>query len=87
MPTPLVISSSPPTYSEEARKAKIEGDCFLSVAVDDKGNITDLHVIKGLGMGLDLRAIDAIRTWKFEPAFKDGKPIAAKFIVQVSFHL
>jgi TonB family protein len=59
----------------------------VSVAVDDKGNLTDLHVTRSLGMGLDLRAIDAIRTWKFEPAFKDGKPVAAKLIVQVSFHL
>jgi len=84
---PRVISSPPPTYSEEARKAKIEGDCFVSIAVDDKGNLTDLHVIKSLGMGLDLRAIDAVRTWKFEPAYKNGKPVAAKLTVQVSFHL
>lgn len=84
---PRLISSPQPTYTEEARKAKIEGDCFVSIAVDDKGNLTDLHVIKSLGMGLDERAIEAIKTWKFEPAYKDGKPVAAKLILQVSFHL
>jgi TonB family protein len=87
LPVPLVISSSPPTYSEEARKAKLEGDCFVSIAVDDKGNLTDLHVTKSLGMGLDEKAIEAIKGWKFEPAYKDGKPVAAKLVVQVSFRL
>lgn len=84
---PRVISSSPPTYSEEARKAKIEGDCIVSMVIDDKGNPNNLHVVSSLGMGLDERAIEAIKKWKFEPAFKDGKPVAAKLTVQVSFHL
>jgi protein TonB len=84
---PRPISSSPPTYSEEARKAKVEGDCIVSLVVDEKGNLTNLHVVSGLGMGLDEKAIEAIKKWKFEPAFRDGKPVAAKLTVQVSFHL
>ena len=87
LPAPRPISSPEPTYSEEARKAKIEGDCIVSLVVDEKGNPTNLHVIKSLGAGLDEKAIEAIKTWKFEPAFKDGKPVAAKLSVQVSFHL
>jgi protein TonB len=55
--------------------------------VDEKGNPTNLHVVSGLGMGLDEKAIEAIKTWKYKPAFRDGKPIAAKLFVKVSFHL
>jgi len=85
---PRLISSSPPaTYSEEARKAKIEGNCVVSVVVDKKGNPTNLRVIEGLGMGLDEKAIEAVKQWKFAPALKDGKPVVAQIAIQVSFHL
>jgi periplasmic protein TonB len=88
MPVPHVVSSPQPTYSEEARKAKIEGSVILSLIVDERGNPTNLRVISGLGMGLNERAIEAVRGWKFEPAFgKDGKPVAAKIAVEVDFHL
>jgi TonB family protein len=85
---PQLISSPPPTYSEEARKAKIEGYVVLGLVVDEKGNPTNFRVVSGLGMGLDEKAIEAVKGWKFEPAFgKDGKPIAAKIAVEVTFHL
>jgi len=87
-PVPQLVSSPPPTYSEEARKAKIEGLVILGLVVDERGNPTNLRVISGLGMGLNEKAIEAVRGWKFEPAFsKDGKPVAAKIAVEVSFHL
>lgn len=87
-PAPQVVSSPPPTYSEEARKAKIEGYVVLGLVVDEKGNPTNFRVISGLGMGLNEKAIEAVRGWKFEPAFgKDGKPVAAKIAVEVDFHL
>jgi TonB family protein len=88
IPVPHVISSPQPAYSEEARKAKIEGSVVLVLIVDEKGNPTNLRVINSLGMGLDEKAIEAVRGWKFEPALgKDGKPVAAKIAVEVSFHL
>jgi TonB family protein len=87
-PIPHVISSPPPTYSEAARKAKIEGECILTVVVDDKGNTTDIRVVNSLGMGLDEKAIESVKKWKFEPAFgKDGKPASARIAVEVPFHL
>src|SRR6266851_367560 len=87
-PAPQLVSSPPPTYSEEARKAKIEGYVVLGLVVDEKGNPTNFRVISGLGMGLNEKAIEAVRGWKFEPAFgKDGKPVAAKIAVEVDFHL
>jgi TonB family protein len=87
-PAPQLVSSPPPTYSEEGQKAKIEGLVILGLIVDEKGNPTNFRVISGLGMGLNEKAIEAVRGWKFEPAFgKDGKPVAAKIAVEVSFHL
>jgi TonB family protein len=85
---PQLVSSPPPTYSEEGRKAKIEGVEVLLLIVDEKGNPTNFRVINSLGMGLDEKAIEAVKGWKFEPAFgKDGKPVAAKIAVEVEFHL
>jgi len=88
VPVPQVVSSPQPTYSEEARKAKLEGTVVLILIVDEKGNPTNVSVIDGLGMGLNGKAIDAVKGWKFTPAFgKDGKPVAAKIAVEVDFHL
>lgn len=59
----------------------------MSVVVDKKGNPTNLRVIEGLGMGLDEKAIEAVKQWKFAPALKDSKPVVAQIAIQVSFHL
>jgi len=82
-----VISAPSPIYSEQARKAKIEGSCIVGLVVDEKGNRTNLRIITGLGMGLDEKAIEAVKNWRFEPALKDGKPVPAKIAVEVTFHL
>jgi len=88
IPVPQLVSSPPPTYSDEARKTKLEGFVILSLIVDEKGNPTNFRVINSLGMGLDEKAIEAVRGWKFEPAYgKDGKPVAAKIAAEVAFHL
>ena len=88
IPNPQVVSAPPATYSEQARKAKIEGSVILGLVVDERGNLTNFRVISGLGMGLDVKAIEAVKRWTFDPAFgKDGKPVAAKIVVEVDFHL
>lgn len=85
---PQLVSSPPPTYSEEGRKAKIEGSVVLILIVDEKGNPTNVRVVSRLGMGLDEKAVEAVRGWRFEPAFgKDGKPVAKKIAVEVDFRL
>jgi len=60
---------------------------MLSLVVTPEGNTTDIKVTTSLGSGLDEKAIEAVRQWKFEPATKDGKPVAVKVAVEVSFHL
>ena len=84
---PRPIYSPDPDYSEEARKAKYQGTCVLWVIVGADGHPHDIRVYRSLGMGLDEKAIEAIRTWKFEPARKDGIPVAVQVNIEVSFRL
>lgn len=84
---PRVIYQPDPEYSEEARKAKYQGTCVLWLVVGPDGRPRDLRVARSLGLGLDEKAIEAVRTWKFEPAMKDGKPVAVQINVEVSFRL
>lgn len=59
----------------------------MGLVVDEKGNPTNLRVISGLGMGLNEKALEAVKNWKFEPAMKDGKPVPADIYAEVFFHL
>ena len=84
---PKAVYAPDPEYSEEARKAKYQGQVTLSLIVGPDGKPRDIHVARSLGMGLDEKAIEAVNQWKFEPAMKDGKPVAVEIAVEVSFHL
>jgi periplasmic protein TonB len=84
---PVAIYSPEPEFSDEARKAKYQGVCTLNVVVDAKGNPTNIRVSSSLGMGLDEKAIETVKTWKFEPAMKDGHPVPFEIAVEVDFHL
>jgi TonB family protein len=84
---PRVIYSPDPGYSEEASKAKFEGTCVLSLIVGTDGNARDIKVVRSLGKGLDEKAIDAIKTWKFEPGTKDGVPVGTQIDIEVTFRL
>ena len=84
---PRAIYKPDPEYSEEARKAKYQGTVLLGMIIDASGRPRGLKVERGLGMGLDEKALEAVRTWKFEPAEKDGKPVAVAISVEVAFRL
>jgi len=84
---PRQIYSPEPEFSEEARKAKYQGTCTLALIVGIDGRPTDIHVVSSLGMGLDEKAIEAVRNWRFEPAMKDGHPVRVPIQVEVDFHL
>ena len=84
---PKVIYQPYPEYSEEARKAKFQGTCVLWLIVGPDGKPRDVQVRRTLGLGLDEKAMEAVRNWRFEPAYKDGKPVAAQISVEVSFRL
>jgi TonB family protein len=84
---PKVISSPDPGYTKEARRAKHEGICVLSLIVGSDGMPRDIRVARSLGMGLDEKAIEAVKKWRFDPAMKDGKPVAVAINVQMTFRL
>lgn len=84
---PTAVSSPDPDYTEEARRAKKQGTCVLWLIVDSSGHPRDIRVARGLGFGLDAKAIDAVKQWKFQPALKDGKPVDVQISVEVEFHL
>lgn len=84
---PQPITTPDPEYTEEARNAKTQGTCVLWLIVDDQGNPRDIRVVRGLGMGLDAKAIAAVKQWKFQPAMKDGHPVNVQISVEVGFRL
>jgi len=83
---PLCLYCPRADYSREAIKAKIQGVVELIVVVTAEGNVTDIHVKKGIGFGLDEKAAQAVATWRLKPAYgPDGHPAAVKQIVEVAF--
>jgi periplasmic protein TonB len=84
---PRPTYSPEPEFSEEARKAKYQGVVTLALVVGTDGRPTNIRVQNSLGMGLDEKAIEAVKNWKFEPAMKDGHPVRVEIAVEVDFHL
>ncbi|HWR36284.1 MAG TPA: energy transducer TonB [Clostridia bacterium] len=84
---PRALDTPDPEYSEEARKAKYQGTVVLWLIVGPDGQPRDVRVARSLGMGLDQKAVEAVRRWKFEPAMKDGRPVAVQINVEVNFRL
>jgi periplasmic protein TonB len=84
---PQAISAPDPEYTEDARRAKTQGTCILWLIVDSSGKPRDVKVVRGLGYGLDAKALEAVRQWRFQPSMKDGKPVDVQISVEVAFHL
>jgi periplasmic protein TonB len=85
---PSCLYCPPPQFSDEAVKAKYQGVVYLTVVITPEGRATDIHVAKGLGLGLDEKAVEAVRNWRFKPAVgPDGKPSAVITTVEVQFRL
>jgi len=84
---PRVVYDPDPEYSEEARKAKYQGTVVLWLVVSPEGKPQAIKVTRSLGMGLDEKAIEAVRQWRFEPAQKDGHPVPVQISVEVNFRL
>jgi periplasmic protein TonB len=84
---PVAISQPEPEYSDEARRARREGEVLVSLIVDARGRPIDVRVLHPLGMGLDQKAIEAVSRWRFKPGTKDGKPVPVIAQVAVRFRL
>jgi TonB family protein len=76
-----------PEYSEEARSAKFQGSVLLWLVVGSDGLPHDLKVVRSVGLGLDEKALEAVRMWRFEPGHKNGQAVATQIHVEVTFRL
>jgi protein TonB len=84
---PAIVREVKPDYSEEARRRGIAGDVVLEIIVRADGTVGDVKLLHGLGSGLDQRAIDAVRQWRFSPARRFGTPVDVVVEVAVEFKL
>jgi TonB family protein len=82
---PLLDSRVEPIYPEEARAALVQGIVILEAVIGRAGDIRSVRVLKGLPMGLDQAAIDAVQQWSFKPATRAGRPVSVYFILTVNF--
>ena len=86
-PSLIPESKVEPKYSDEARDAKHQGSVLLDILVNSEGLVDDVKIVRPLGYGLDEKAVDAVIQWRFRPATKNGKPVAAKAKVEINFRL
>ncbi|MBI2683428.1 MAG: energy transducer TonB, partial [Acidobacteriales bacterium] len=84
---PVAVYSPEPDYSEEARKMKHQGVVVLQAIIGADGRPRDLRVARSLGMGLDEKALERVKTWRFDPAKKDGVAVAVYVNIEVAFNL
>ena len=84
---PAIIREVKPDYTEEGRRRHLEGDVVLEIIVKRDGTVGNVKLLQGLGAGLDQRAIDAVRQWRFSPAKRYGTPVDVIVEVAMEFKL
>lgn len=85
---PVITHQAFPLFTGEARKAKYQGICVVSIIVDVNGNPQNPRIVRPIGMGLDEKAIEAVKQFRFKPAMKDGKtPVPVMITVEINFRL
>ncbi len=84
---PELLFKVEPEFSEEARKAKVAGNVLVGIWVDTNGNPTHVRVLRGVGMGLDEKAIEAVRQYRFKPGMENGRPVVTEVNIEVNFQI
>jgi TonB family protein len=84
---PRAIYSPEAEYTEQARQARRQGVCVVSLVVGVDGKPSQIVVTKKLGMGLDEKAVEAVSKWRFEPARRYGKPVLIRLNLSLEFKL
>ena len=84
---PVPIYHPDPSYSDEARRAKYSGVVQLAIVVNTDGDVTDARLEKPIGYGLDQKAVETVKTWKFKPATRNGTPVPVRLLTEVTFRL
>jgi TonB family protein len=85
---PVVITQTIPSYTDQAIRAKAQGVVLLQAIIRRDGSVTDFKVLRGLGFGLEEKAIEEIATnWRFRPGTLDGRPVDVLATIEVTFNL
>src|SRR5262245_37841545 len=84
---PEKISGEPPVYTEQARKARLQGVVIVEAIIDENGDVTQANVLKDLPMGLSESALAAVQSWKFKPALRAGVPVKVYYTLTVNFQV
>jgi TonB family protein len=84
---PELIQKTEPSYSEEALLAALEGTVLVTGVIAEDGLARDMRVTRSLGLGLDEKAMDAVKEWRFSPGTYQGRPVAVFTNVSVDFRL
>ena len=84
---PSILHEVKPDYTEEARRRSLSGDVVLEIVVRADGRVGAVRILQGLGSGLDQRAVEAVRQWRFSPARRFGTPVDVLVEVAVEFRL
>ena len=87
VPPKVLEKGEEPQYTQEAKAAKIEGTVGLTIVVGTDQRAHDIKVTKSLDPGMDASAINSIKTWRFQPGTKNGKPVPVQAKIEVNFHL
>jgi periplasmic protein TonB len=85
MTRPEIVHQVQPRYSEKARQTGTQGAVIVEAIIDEQGRVTNVRLIRGLPMGLDQAAMDAIQQWRFKPALLDGRPVKVYYTLTVNF--
>ncbi|MGA8041496.1 MAG: energy transducer TonB, partial [Terracidiphilus sp.] len=84
---PQVIHSVEPEFTEDARRANYQGSVSIRLIVDSQGSPQDVRLESHLGMGLEEKAIEAVKQYKFRPAIYQGHAVSVQIVINVAFHL
>ena len=84
---PVPIHRVDPEYTEEARNAEIEGSVLIRAVIDENGVPAETKVERSLNQGLDAKAIEAVKKWRFKPGLKDGNPVPVSVSILINFRL
>jgi len=84
---PVVVKDVKPQYTADALRAGVQGTVTLDCVVQPDGTVAKVRVTKGLDPGLDQEAIKAVRQWRFKAGRKDGKPVAVRVALEMTFTL
>lgn len=84
---PVALQSPAPQYTETARRARVQGVVVLEATVSREGKVVSTRVLKGLPMGLDEAAREAVAQWRFAPATRNGEPVAVIMTLTINFRL